>query len=370
MQLGILDIINIIVIVQLFVFILFLIHKKHRYLANWILALFLLSQALGIFNYTCMRHLEIIRPYPDLIFLFGDVRFLWGPVLFLYVLALTRRDLHLSWKHLFHGLPYFISLIYLFSTFHFQNSATKQKALENVVAGSNNSMYWITLQILVYNVASLFILKSYNNRIKEQYSSIEKLNLSWLRFFIYGYITAYLISSVNALIFKSTPHWAEISAIMTFGAFFLFFNIIFYKGLVQPDIFSGLVQRPKYRTSSLTSEQKEEYLKTLSNYIVHQQAYLKPGLTLNDVSKATNIAPRYISQLVNEHFSQNFYEYINKYRIDYAIKLLTDSEKRKMTVLEILYESGFGTKSAFNKAFKNITGSTPTKYRKQHLKSI
>ena len=374
MRLEILDIINLITIVQLFIFILFLIDKKHRHLANCMLALFLFTQAFGILNYTCMRHLEITLAHPDFIFLLGDVRFLWGPVLYLYVQALTVRNYRLSWKHLFHGLPYCLSLIYLFFNFHFQGIAIKRMILEDIVTGHYYSRYWIlsilTLQILIYNIASLLILRLYNKRIKEQYSSIEKLNLSWLRFFIFGYIISYFISSANALIFQSTSHWSEISAMITFGAFFLFFNIIFYKGLVQPDIFSGLAQKSKYQTLSLKPEQIELYLKIISDYMIHQEAYLKPGLTLNDMANDIHIAPRHISQLVNKQFSQNFYEYVNKYRIDHAIKILTDPSKRKMTILEILYESGFGTKSAFNKAFKNKTGLTPTKFRRQYLKSI
>ena len=71
-----------------------------------------------------------------------------------------------------------------------------------------------------------------------------------------------------------------------------------------------------------------------------------------------------LSELINRAFNQNFFDFINSYRIEEAKKMLTYDSDERRTVLEVLYDSGFNSKSAFNNAFKRNTGITPTEYRK------
>jgi AraC-like DNA-binding protein len=62
---------------------------------------------------------------------------------------------------------------------------------------------------------------------------------------------------------------------------------------------------------------------------------------------------------------QNFYDFINRHRIDEASRLLTNPADEKITILEVLYEVGFNSKSSFNTLFKKYTGLTPTEFRKK-----
>ena len=66
-------------------------------------------------------------------------------------------------------------------------------------------------------------------------------------------------------------------------------------------------------------------------------------------------------------FEQNFFEYINAYRIEESKKLLAQQENAKITILEILDKAGFNSKATFNTFFKKIVGLTPTQYRKKQL---
>jgi YesN/AraC family two-component response regulator len=100
--------------------------------------------------------------------------------------------------------------------------------------------------------------------------------------------------------------------------------------------------------------------------MLEQKPFLEPSLTINDLADKTQIMPRYLSQIINECLNQNFYDFVNSYRINEAKKYLLQCSSRK-TILEILYEVGFNSKTAFNVAFKNMTGMSPTQYRKQHL---
>jgi AraC-like DNA-binding protein len=72
-----------------------------------------------------------------------------------------------------------------------------------------------------------------------------------------------------------------------------------------------------------------------------------------------------LSQVINESFNQNFYDYINTYRIEESKRLLQNPESEKYKIISIAYDSGFSTKSAFYNAFRKNTGITPGEYQKK-----
>jgi AraC-like DNA-binding protein len=96
----------------------------------------------------------------------------------------------------------------------------------------------------------------------------------------------------------------------------------------------------------------------------NEKPFLSPNLSLNELAGQLSISPRYLSDLINRSFKQNFFDFINTYRIEEAKKMLSFDDSRTRTVLEILYDSGFNSKSAFHVAFKKNTGITPTEYRR------
>ena len=96
----------------------------------------------------------------------------------------------------------------------------------------------------------------------------------------------------------------------------------------------------------------------------NEKPFLNPDLTLKDLGEQLQIPARYLSQVINERTHQNFYDYVSQHRIAEAKRIFSDPSNNK-TVLEVLYEVGFNSKSSFNTAFKKFTGSTPTHFRKR-----
>lgn len=90
---------------------------------------------------------------------------------------------------------------------------------------------------------------------------------------------------------------------------------------------------------------------------------MNADLTMQDLSEKMQLPTKVISQVINQESGKSFFDFINTYRCEEAKKLINSSDPR-VTILEILYEAGFNSKSSFNKEFKKLTGSTPTEYRK------
>ena len=67
------------------------------------------------------------------------------------------------------------------------------------------------------------------------------------------------------------------------------------------------------------------------------------------------------------NYNKLFFDFVNEYRIKKAMEMLSDTNKKDLTVLEILYKVGFNSKSSFNTAFKKHAGKTPTQFRKHYI---
>lgn len=105
-----------------------------------------------------------------------------------------------------------------------------------------------------------------------------------------------------------------------------------------------------------------KHLMELKTLMEEKKVYKDEGVSLKSLSHQLNIPDRYLSHLINERLKKSFFDLINHYRVEEAKKMLVVDNDRK-NVLEIAYEVGFNTKSAFNRAFKKHTSMTPTQYR-------
>ena len=149
-----------------------------------------------------------------------------------------------------------------------------------------------------------------------------------------------------------------------------FISWLVIKALYAPKVFRGidssltLVSFGSNKESELKLKKKIE---ALESYLNKHESYLNPDLTVSMLAEEMKIDTKELSQLINKNMGQNFYNLMNHYRIEKAKSILRDKSKKHLTVLEILYDVGYNSKSSFNQAFKKSTGETPSAYRKKHL---
>ena len=123
-------------------------------------------------------------------------------------------------------------------------------------------------------------------------------------------------------------------------------------------------QTSKYVGSGLPISEKKRIHNELLHYMETHKPYLEPELTIVELAKMLSIKPKTLSQVINESLQQNFFDFINRYRIEEAKRLLKDPKDKNITVSEILYEVGFNSRSSFYALFKKYTGITPNDYKK------
>jgi len=126
-------------------------------------------------------------------------------------------------------------------------------------------------------------------------------------------------------------------------------------------------QMEKYRTSRINREVSEQAKEKIAILMVSEKLYLNPDLNLQEFSSRLNLHPNYISRIINEQFQMSYNDFVNRHRIEEAKKKLKEEDEKSKTILEIMYDAGFYSKSVFNTAFKKFTGMTPSEYRRMHV---
>lgn len=136
----------------------------------------------------------------------------------------------------------------------------------------------------------------------------------------------------------------------------------------QDDIQEVLVeednQQRKYQRSALDEQQSSRIAEKIEKSMRDDELFLDASLSLQKLAKHIFTSPNYISQTLNETLGMNFFDYVNKYRVDAAKRMLAQSDD---TVLDIAMSVGFNSKSSFYTAFKKEAEQTPSQYRK-HLR--
>ena len=121
-----------------------------------------------------------------------------------------------------------------------------------------------------------------------------------------------------------------------------------------------------YAGIDISPEEANKYESLLQSYLEKNRPYLNSTLSLKDLAQAIDISPRYLSYIINSRFKKSFFDLINGLRIEEAKNLLIEKDSRK-NILDICYESGFNSKSAFNSAFKKFAGTTPSKFKNKKI---
>jgi len=376
MKLSLLDIIAIITAFQLFLLGFVMSHyTTGKRLNRIILSVFLFSNGLFVLHFFLFNSgIMSSRDFPLILYLSKSLYFLFAPLLYLYTKSLCYKNFQFRKIHWLHVAPYWLAFLldavsYVLRRYESVDPSTASLAVSTEL---NSAIIHsgLHVQIILYSAAIIKTIYTYRSRLKEAYSNIENINLSWWLLIFMTFILMWLMDFSNWIVYLlhiEAPGVDNAFPLLSLTINFIFATTMVYKGLKQPAIFSGIEDKPKYALSKLTKEACEQHLSALTQYMKNYRPYLDPELTLSELAERIAIHPRYLSQEINDSLQQNFYDFINSYRIEEAKSRLRNPANHNKTVLEILYEVGFNSKSVFNKAFKKHTGTTPSQFRNRSL---
>jgi AraC-like DNA-binding protein len=102
----------------------------------------------------------------------------------------------------------------------------------------------------------------------------------------------------------------------------------------------------------------------LKNFMLEHEPYLDEALRISSLSRQLDIPVNHLSQAINSQLQQNFFEFVNGYRVDTARRIIDRSDLSDLNLLDIAMESGFNNKTTFLNAFKKCLNMSPSAYKK------
>ena len=148
------------------------------------------------------------------------------------------------------------------------------------------------------------------------------------------------------------------------GYFFVFvYSLMQFPIFAFTGDYNDLSEKEKYQNSSLNNS--EELFDRINSLVATEQLFLSSDLKINAISEKLQTSVPHISQAINENRNISFSDYINSYRIEAAKqRLLVDKPD---TIFAIAIDVGFNNKATFYHAFKKLTNTTPTAFRKENI---
>ncbi|WP_172276937.1 helix-turn-helix domain-containing protein [Chryseobacterium sp. LAM-KRS1] len=317
--------------------------KSKRRLPNYLFAAFLLTSVIdlsGFFVYPSGNFMQSFKSSSIL---------LQMPLYYLYVKSACYYNFSLSKKHLVHGLPFLFFLVLFLVT---QMSAQADQVFD----------IFTIIQYYYYIIAVFLELRIFKKLYRDNYSGNHSHIYRWL----IQITVLFLIGNFFVLLRDFVKNNGSLfTYLYTFSCLFVLFMISWFvlNSLYRPNLFAGIDKDlVPLKIESGDHHEKPQQLKDLMELMETEKPYLDDSLTLQKLAEKFNMPEKQLSLLINQYAGKHFFDFINEFRIKDAQLLLKDQPQ--LTVLEVLYQVGFNSKSSFYTAFKKETGITPTDYRK------
>lgn len=331
-------------------------HKKTG--RHFLSASVLIVSGFNILTDTAFRN-GIFNHFPHLLYISYPFEYLMGPLLYLFLISLVFRDYKVTTcERLLFIPPGAVFLLML--PYYLQSGSVKLKMIPFFKGfdGIIGILYHIidqSIEIYLLFCIGFFLLKVVpyfsanlgrkNNRLGLilTYASIWLVWFSWYALVIFKHLDNFYSETV-------------LSGTYLALSFFFFY-------MRNPDLLARKNIPLKNRTSETPPAGKENQgiLKTLEILMEKDKVFLKETLTLPDLASQLGIPSYRLSEIINRDLDISFKEYINYYRLKNARELLINEPDS--SIIDIAFQSGFRSKSAFNDYFKKKTGINPSRYR-------
>ena len=292
--------------------------------------------------------------------------FLYGPILYFYFKRITQ-NYKFKKQDLLHLLPT-LGLIIAFMPIY--TLPAEEKLMIMLGAGGYEGHPYLQpvtiiklTSLLIYGYLTLQLYRKNSKKVADKYP--HKVRLQRTIMGMQGvYAGSYAVYAF--VIFNFT-----FTGILFHGQLIAMTAIVLYIGYIayaNPKVLVGVQNVAKkvvgkYQNSGLTPSFSEELKESLESLMLREKLYRQNSLKLEDVAERLGTTRHNTSQVINEHFGLNFFELVNKYRVEEAMELLKDNTSNR-NIIDVAYEVGYNNKVTFNKSFKRFAQLTPSQFMK------
>ncbi|KOH47136.1 hypothetical protein NC99_00360 [Sunxiuqinia dokdonensis] len=305
------------------------------------------------------------------------------PLYYIYVRLLTC-DVGLKWSYLVHFIPAVVlSVVLIFLTFdasfgerqvYYSEVLVRNRwpETQSLIIRSMAFVFFASrfvfgFQVIGYLVAGYLLAKKYDHRIADFYSNLEGKQLIWVKLLTVSFLLTSIASLVVNAIGRGLFMTNDLVLAVPSALFSTLFFIIGLQGNKQDYTIRSLVEDEGEDgvVSSGLDPRHDELKVGVIKMLETEQLYLASELRITELCKVLNTNRTYLSNLINNEFKLSFNDLINLYRVKHAVALIEDNKTSDLSLGDIAIDSGFGSLSSFNRAFKKVKGVTPGQYRNE-----
>ena len=295
----------------------------------------------------------------------SSVNTLLMPLLWLFAKKNFDTSFRLKPIDLLHLLPGLVCLALTLSM-------SREEVMSTILYEMTGDDTWIgnvnTIIIFVQMVAYFTVIFRFLHRkkkaIRDTASDAEWVQKEWIPVFEYLFAALFVIVMVCYAIWPRTDAWL-IQILNVIAMFYLVYNTIAHPVMPIKQVAENIpepMETHEPETSaapSMDDLQMKEVCERASRYMQESKAYLRPDISLAIFAKEVNIPQRTLSRAINGYLGCNFFEFVNRMRIEEAKHRLHQLKTSDFNIDSIYADCGFRSRSTFFMVFKKMTGMSP-----------
>ncbi|RAK65137.1 helix-turn-helix domain-containing protein [Hymenobacter edaphi] len=332
--------------------------------------------------------------------------FAFGPLLYFYVRSLTNHAFRLRPRHLWHFGPVALQAA-LYAALRLTEYPTRLWFWEHVHRPVTYRLEFIGtwVSLMVYLGLSLHLLRQYRRYLDDNFSETSQLRLRWLRtllvllavvsaqwlvevvlreFFDLYYRYDYSTDLLGVVVFcigvvglrqadmramhftpEAVPAAAAVAGSEAVPA--VAAPVVAAAAVAEAEAAGPAAASPAPGPARPQPAVDAQVQERIRRALEDEQLFRNPTLTLTELAAHTGLPARLLSFTLNQGFGKSFNDLVNGYRVaEVQRRLARTTDAQRLTLLGIAFESGFNSKTTFNRIFKQMTGVAPSEFQSKN----
>ncbi|EOZ98115.1 transcriptional regulator, AraC family [Indibacter alkaliphilus LW1] len=318
------------------------------------------------------------------VWIFHCTKFITISSLYLYIRSLSEEvSLKRTLKHFSFAVAYIpIALHYV------KYIQDKYQVTYEYAGGQDTYDQVLSFTNLIYIIFYAFLYfkayKQHKERVKQNFSSKQKLGINWIKQLIFGFLGTVVISYTLLAFVLTNPDFSTKGCLLNMVALTIFLYFVTIKGKISPEIYklrkivtetSAQQEKEVEKIEKIKPEEEEKTINPqlvaiadkVRDAIKDEEFFRNENVSIKELAELIGEQPYLVSQAINTVMGKTFFELINEERVNVAKRLLTDEKYNHLSLVGIGFESGFNSKTTFNTTFKKHTGMTPSEFKKSKM---
>lgn len=345
--------------------------RVNRWFGSFILCVFLIQ-----FN-DLLEKTEFLRTRMPINDFLGITDLIVAPVFYFSVAYFVKPDRKWRVRDNFHFVFAFIILVLLLLSLLIE---VKQPLTDT---DKKNAVVVITVfnvvfcfQVISYGIMSYRKITAYQKNLVLYTSNMDAINLKWLKQVVVCVliITGLWLPDIFFKLAKNNVFFDNFASLIYLDAVFF----IAYFSLKQKEVFQLNKEEKKEidaivienanlegtRKKLISDDELKEMKSMLIQVMEDKKPFLDAELSLFKLASQLDISSHLLSYVINNGCNENFYQFINRYRVEEAKRMIRDPNMEHLSLMGIAFEVGFNSKTVFNTTFRKITDQTPSEFKK------